>query len=83
MVPEKMVNVLFYKEKIKELNEHLHEAVILVCEQSYGIEKKVDTLVPHDVAAAMDNLAHAAKLVSAFANSIYYLSRLLRDKTQA
>lgn len=78
-----MVNVLFYKEKIKELKEHLEDAVLSVCSTAADIERTLGGSRVEEIRSMMERLSYGAATTAAFANSIYYLSRLLREKTQA
>jgi hypothetical protein len=78
------VNVDFYMRHISGLSEHLREAIRSVCSTAADIERRiVDVESPDVLATVMEGLADEAQRASAFASSIYFLERLLREKTQA
>lgn len=79
-----MTDINFYEEKIKELTEQLREAICSVCSTAAHIERvEIESHEADVLGTLMENLSHEAELVKWFADSIYFLTRLLREKTKA
>lgn len=79
-----MIDVEFYNKQINDLTEQVREAVLNVCEHAKNIEGNgLSDRSASDMSAILEGLSHEAEMVKAFADSVYFLSRLLREKIKA
>ena len=79
-----MIDNKFYEEKITELTDQVREAVRSVCASAAHIERfQIEENNAEILSHLMEDIAYKAKLAESFASSIYFLTRLLKEKTKA